>query len=287
MNCLNKYILKVLRKLYTKTVGSKQLKPVCEQEPNIVSKLIYDKLSDDKSCMIARFGAFELSTLVNYLGIIKGKPNYIKYLKGEVNDWWWNKSLLNYMHINAGFYPPTNEKIEEFCKLMIQDIPCVDILGSWIAEENLLTEYLRAKNVHIRLIEPFWTENPWTIALKGKKILVVHPFVETIRSQYNKRELLFINPNILPEFGTLNLIKAVQSLGKQNDRFVDWFEALDYMKTEIDKVDYDICLIGAGAYGFHLAAHIKDKEKKQYILVVHYNYYLVLEVNVGKTLITV
>jgi hypothetical protein len=34
------------------------------------------------------------------------------------------------------------------------------------------------------------------------------------------------------------------------------------MKSEIDKVDYDICLIGCGAYGFHLAAHVKRTGKK-------------------------
>lgn len=35
-----------------------------------------------------------------------------------------------------------------------------------------------------------------------------------------------------------------------------------YMKKEIDKVDYDICLIGCGAYGFPLAAHVKRTGKK-------------------------
>lgn len=57
------------------------------------------------------------------------------------------------------------------------------------------------------------------------------------------------------------MIRAVQSLGG-NSQFKDWFEALEYMKTEIDKVDYDICLIGAGAYGFPLAAHVKRQGKQ-------------------------
>lgn len=30
----------------------------------------------------------------------------------------------------------------------------------------------------------------------------------------------------------------------------------------MDKIDYDICLIGCGAYGFPLAAHAKRKGKK-------------------------
>ena len=34
------------------------------------------------------------------------------------------------------------------------------------------------------------------------------------------------------------------------------------MKTEISKIDFDIALIGAGAYGLPLAAHIKNLRKQ-------------------------
>jgi hypothetical protein len=111
-------------------------------------------------------------------------------------------------------------------------------------------------------LEPFWSDNPWTRALKDKKVLIIHPFVTSIQNQYNRRDLLFKNRDILPTFKSITVIEAVQSLGEGDSRFVDWFQALDYMKSEMDKVDYDVCLIGAGAYGFHLAAHAKRKGKK-------------------------
>jgi hypothetical protein len=38
------------------------------------------------------------------------------------------------------------------------------------------------------------------------------------------------------------------------------------MKDEIDKREYDICLLGCGAYGFPLAAHIKRRKKKAFHL---------------------
>jgi hypothetical protein len=34
------------------------------------------------------------------------------------------------------------------------------------------------------------------------------------------------------------------------------------MKSEIDKTEYDICIIGCGAYGLPLAAHVKRMGKK-------------------------
>ena len=103
---------------------------------------------------------------------------------------------------------------------------------------------------------------PWTKALNGKKVLVVHPFDTTIKAQYKRKGLLFYNPDILPDFATLDVIKAVQSLGEGDSRFSDWFEALRWMENEIDKRDYDVCLIGCGAYGLPLAAHVKRRGKQ-------------------------
>jgi hypothetical protein len=94
--------------------------------------------------------------------------------------------------------------------------------------------------------------------LEGKHVLVVHPFAEDIINQYkNHREQLFEDKRVLPKFASLRVVKAVQSLGGESNGFQDWFEALDWMKTEMDKASYDVALIGCGAYGFPLAAHAK------------------------------
>ena len=66
----------------------------------------------------------------------------------------------------------------------------------------------------------------------------------------------------MPKFESLHIIKAVQSIGGVNNGFHNWFEALDYMKREVDNTEFDIALIGCGAYGMPLAAHCKDIGKK-------------------------
>lgn len=263
---MNKYqilVLKSLRKVYITLFNrNKETKPECLQDADSASKIIYDALMVDKPCMISRFGAFELSTLTNYLGVIKGE-NKLNYITSKQPQWWWQQSLIDSMNTNAGFFSTTVHKIEQFCQLMLQDIPQVDILGSWLAEEQLFEKkLLLAEKVHLRLLEPFWSDSPWTKALEGKKVIVVHPFAETIEQQYVNRQFLFSNKEVLPTFASFSVIKAVQTLGEGDTRFKDWFEALDFMKSEIDKLDYDVCLIGCGAYGFHLAAHVKRSGKK-------------------------
>ena len=91
--------------------------------------------------------------------------------------------------------------------------------------------------------------------------MVIHPFAATIREQYKRREKIWDNPDVLPEF-ELYTIKAVQTVAGELSQFEDWGAALDYMKREIDKIDFDIAIIGCGAYGFPLAAYCKQKGKK-------------------------
>ena len=65
----------------------------------------------------------------------------------------------------------------------------------------------------------------------------------------------------MPEFD-LFAIKAVQTLASQNDdRFSTWFEALDYMVEQCKNIEFDVALIGCGAYGLPLAAEIKRMGK--------------------------
>ena len=110
-------------------------------------------------------------------------------------------------------------------------------------------------------MEPYDYAKPWSRALAGKKVLVIHPFAKTIEAQYQKRENLWENKDVLPAF-ELKTIKAVQSIAGEKTPFKDWFEALHHMEEQMDAIDYDIAIIGCGAYGFSLAAHAKRKGKK-------------------------
>ena len=92
-------------------------------------------------------------------------------------------------------------------------------------------------------------------------MLVIHPCAETINKQYQNRKYIWKNQNVLPEFELLT-IKAVQTIAGETSEFSTWFEALEYMEKQMDTLDYDIAIIGCGAYGFSLSAHAKRMGKK-------------------------
>jgi len=240
----------------------KKTSPSCDADS--ASSSIYKLLSGDGPCMIARFGSTEMNVLQNYLAV-KNRPGLLPYLKGDSYQWWWSEKGLYELINNSGFFPNDIASTERFCEMMLNDAKEVDFLGSWLQNEEQICPQLGAKDkAPLRFLEPFWSEFPWTKALEGKKVLIIHPFAELIEQQYNtKRSKLFASPSILPEFH-LTTIKAVQSLGGECDAFSSWFEALEWMEKEVEKTDFDIALIGCGSYGFPLAAHIKRIGKKAF-----------------------
>lgn len=258
---LHHQLLRSLRGLHRHVLGQPAYRrPACDQDPDSAAHRIHALLTAGRPAMIARFGSTELTCIANYLAIHAHARPWLRYIRGQAEPWWWNINIVEQMAQNAGFFPAEISAIERFCELMLQDIPEVDLLGSWLEQETLFaTELQHCPKVDLELLNPYFSTQPWTRALAGRKVLVVHPFAHSIQAQYPKRDLLFKN-GLLPSF-ELHTLKAVQSIAGEKTEYTDWFAALDAMKAAMDQVDYDICLIGCGAYGFPLAAHAKRRGK--------------------------
>lgn len=162
---------------------------------------------------------------------------------------------------NAGFYPLDAESIHRFTEYAVNAAKEIDILaaGCWcIRIEELYRLFSpNAKLIPSAVLCPVWEELAWTRVLKGKKVLVVHPFANLIKKQYSYREKLFESSDILPEMD-LKVYQAVQSMNG-NPEFKSWFAALDKMEDDISRIDFEVALLGCGAYGMPLGAFIKTK----------------------------
>ena len=196
---------------------------------------------------------------MNYSSIIKDKFNIINFIRCKESEYWWSKSIVNQIYHWSGFFPNNEKYLIKFSKYYLSIIDKIDLLGVFIFNpnsENFFSKKLKkATKVNVAHLGGFQSTNSWLKTLENKKVLVIHPFEESIKKQYKKRNKIF-KKDYLPKF-TLKTIKAVQSLGGHNNQFNNWFEALDYMKLKMEKIDFDIALVGCGAYGFPLAAHAK------------------------------
>ena len=240
------------------------LSPECDCNRQSSNDKIYNLLSIGKPCMISRFGTTEINCINNYLCIHSSRPFLQKcfdYITDYTHTPWWNQEHFKIMSIYSGIFPSCQDIAERFSERYLQDIPEIDLLGCYQYLEKFMPTKKEVIKVQLEMLYPFFVERPWTRYLKGKKVLVIHPFEDTIRMQYEKRHLLFDNADILPNFDLITL-KAVQSVAGSQTKFETWFEALAYMENKIRQIDFDICIIGCGAYGLPLAAFVKRLGKQ-------------------------
>src|SRR5690606_11303808 len=227
--------------------------------------LISEYLKTGKPFLIGRLGSVESRFILNYYlsqNISSDFEGIYKTLAGQINRFWKRENaLLEQLCLNAGFFPKDEKLTQRFVEVYENAIKQLDILGIWNEMEEFMEIPDETVLCKIRELEPWFYENPWSNHLKGKKVLVVHPFESDIRNQYNQRKNLYSNPNILPEF-ELKTIKAVQTIAGQKSEFETCFNALDFMKEKISQTDFDVAIIGAGAYGLPLAAYVKDLGKQ-------------------------
>ena len=201
-----------------------------------------------RPAMIARCGATEMRCVEEYLT----RVNFTDTIKREISEL-------------SGVFPANDDFLKRFCEYYMECVSKSDILALWgVGAECKVVKTKCTSNTeyaHLTALEPYYFGEPWSAALKGKNVLVIHPFDKSIHDQYANREALFSNPNVLPEFASLTCIRAVQSIAGQKTEFNSWFDALEHMKNQIRDTDFDVAIIGAGAYGLPLAAYVKELGK--------------------------
>lgn len=161
---------------------------------------------------------------------------------------------------NAGMYPPTHAQLYRFYKSYIPSLKTATgiVKWGWLQHEAYFLNRFCKSSVILspRGLEPYYFDNPWSAALKGKKVLVIHPFEESIKEQYKNRHLLFMNKDVLPDFHLITY-KSVQSITNLAPH-KNWSESLKVMKDDIQKIDFDVAILGCGVYAPPLAHFIKD-----------------------------
>ncbi|MBR1617242.1 hypothetical protein IJ670_03740 [bacterium] len=222
-------------------------KPVVDAKMG--QEIVKDVLKSDKPSLICRFGLTEFKVLYSYI------YKHSKYKK-QLQD------------LMSTIYPTSDKSLDKFSKMLLELTPEIDVLAVWRnkKEAKYCAQYCmeNTKYVQFNTLMPFlYQENPWSSELQNKKVLVIHPFDDSIKKQYEKRKLLFKNPAVLPDFELITMKPVyVTKENMANLPYSSWFEALDVMKKQIEAYDFEIALVAAGPFGIFLAEHCKKLGKK-------------------------
>ena len=211
------------------------------------------------------------SFLITRLGI--GAETFLTYYYKKDN-----KIVVQYLNAlsnNAGIYN-VNTSIVKYCDLYYNAIKNSDALacftGAIINEQNFFLQQEPIKSIHSRSLEPFYiisdNEVPWTHYLKGKKVLVINPFIKSFQKQLKNKFQIFKDPNkkIFLDDQEFIFYKSYQTIAG-NHIHEDWYETYNIMCNDIKKFDFDIALLGCGGYGLPLCNFIKMDMNKSAIYI--------------------
>ena len=220
------------------------------------NSILSDVVSQMKPLLVSRLGTTENSVVKYFVEHhADGECVFPNQLKTAIREL-------------SGFFPAEDVLLSQFSQETLKHLGEIDVMAVrsekrehayWGFEDFFIKGFAR-KSILIDLngLVPLGNPQSWTRELKGRKVLVIHPFAHTVTQQFAKRHLLFDIPDFLPDC-ELDVLPAVQSVGDNSSQtgFATWFDALDSMRKEIARRDFDVALIGAGAYGLFLAAECK------------------------------
>jgi hypothetical protein len=165
---------------------------------------------------------------------------------------------------NAGVFPLNSETLFQFKEEYKSSIQEVNLLLKWADKwgESEILNYLNYQGKlsnESKCYEPFFVKDNWTNYLKDKKVLVITSHSHTVESQYPKLSQIW-NQTLFKDNFKLTLLKA--PFQPQFEQFHNsWLETLNWLKTCVNQANFDVLIVGAGAYGLPLAVEAKKKGK--------------------------
>jgi len=214
-------------------------------------------LKDSSPTLIGKIGSAELQMMHAFL--------YANHKKVSPQ---WGARLERDIDIVAGVFPRDEQSRIDFCNYFIECLPNADALAPWSdGLQDFEKKLIKSNNANCHLIdlcaiEPFYRGLPWSKHLKGKNVLVISCFEDSIKHQYKNKHKIWTNSDVLPHFNLLTIKHPPSKSISTSNPYGRWKDMVDSIFEKMDNIDYDVLLVGAGAASMPYANHAKKKGKQ-------------------------
>lgn len=210
------------------------------------------KINNNSNFIIPRISGIEnnfafLGFLMKTSGVDK---NFINYLN----------TSLPIMKNNAGIQISNANSIMLYSDLYLDAFNNSEIFANWepygiyiqhIKESHqfIMNKFFNKNNIWSYIFDIFHHiyNNPWTIALKNKRILLITSFEDSIKEKIELREKIY-GIDLFPECTFIFLKPPITNGSNESKEFNI---ELDFFIEKIKKIinDFDIALVSCGGYG--------------------------------------
>lgn len=180
----------------------------------------------------------------------------------------WYRPAQRLFH-TAGVFPVRRDIYQRWAVVYREAVRDLDFVAQWQPPGSFLEAYEQAflnrdlpKAVRGSFVglEPVGAD--WLRPLAELRWLVVSPFCETIKSQLPKLSLLNVFHGVEPE-GLAEVARSCRFVPCPQLPYMvppvhqDWLDGLEELKKAMTQQEFDVAIIGAGAWSLPLAAHAK------------------------------
>jgi hypothetical protein len=211
-----------------------------------------------------------------FIGRIAGCELKVAYCfhKGDLLD---VVDELKELENNAGIYTKDMKSLALYSQKLIESYDNSTVIAEWEQEGKVFAhtgsgqEFITKRTptthkIDALSLEPYYFKDNWMSSLKGKKILIIHPFSKTLQKQVPNIKSIFPDRSWFEDcefdFATPPLTLAGNHQNK------DWQEHLTlFLESLRTKTDFDLALVAAGGYGMLISDYIFKEMNKSVMYI--------------------
>ena len=249
------------------SVWSNNYTTLMSSDNNFLHDYIAKKIHVNDNFIIPRISGIENNVAVFQHVINNRLIDEVGQLRQYINK------TLYAMKNNAGIRLTDQQSITTYSAFYLSAFEHCDIFAGWEPQGNYIGHISQSHAYMMNQYKTkhmFWAltfdifhhifSNPWTQSLKGKRILIISPFIETIREQLPIRDKLFNGVDLFPDC-TFELLKPPQTQADEPSE--TFYYEFDRFKQRVDeRLNYfDVALVSCGGYANPICSHIYLKGK--------------------------
>jgi uncharacterized protein (UPF0297 family) len=237
------------------------------EDNDILREYIKDKILHNIPFIIPRISGIENNVAV-----------FIKYDKME-HVMQYLSNILPVMKSNAGIKITSMKSMQKYSEQYLEAFNNCELFCGWEIQGNYLPhiadshEYIKNTYSSKKMI---WSlaldifhyihKLPWTIGLKGKRILIISSFIESISEKITDRAKLYDGIDLFPDCSFVFIKPPITNAGEDSKEFDIELEIF-YKELDLIKDKYDIALLACGGYANPICNYIYKKHRKSAIYV--------------------
>lgn len=184
------------------------------------------------------------------------------------------RSVIPIMKRNAGIKMTSIDSLLRYSDMYLNAFDDCEIYGGWEPWGHYIHHIQQSYDILQQMYphptkRAFWSfafdifhyiyTRPWTHALRGKTILVISPFVESLKEQITRLRLIYDGVDLFPEC-QFKFIRPPQTHAEEPSMEFD--QELSQFMAQLNNVGhYDVALVSAGGYGNPICSQIYRQGK--------------------------